>query len=356
MRRALLLAGGGARGAFQVGMLEELIVNQKLDFQILRGVSAGALNAAFLAQAPSSPGSQAELAQRVHQLKDVWQTEIEGNHSIYAERAGFVGLALGNDSLYSLEPLKSLLDKHISVASLKASGRDFAVGVVSLVSGHYSECSPQAFPDDFMDRLLASAAIPVVFPFVDIKNQDVLVDGGVRNITPLSTVFRADPPPDEIYILLTSRFPPGVTGIPETTAEENDYKQWDDNWLGTAVNGIDVLKRTADVLTDEIYLDDIRTALRWNDVARAIENFGVEGSGLSDSLRNVILEARNALEKAHKRFVNLHVIAPRTWFDETKQKGQRNSAIDFSPALIQKAITHGRDVAKDKEQWVWTTP
>ncbi len=348
MRRALLLAGGGARGAYQVGMLEELIVYQKLDFQILRGVSVGAFNAAFLAQAPSSPNSQEELAKRVGHLKDVWQTEIEGNHSIYAERAGFVGLALGVDSLYSYEPLKSLINQHISVASLQTSGRDFAVGVVSLVSGGYSECSPQAFPGDFMDRFLASNSIPVVFPFVDIKNKDVLVDGGVRNITPLSTVFRADPPPDEIFILLTSRFPPKVTGIPDSTAEEHDYKQWDDNWLGTAVNGIDVLKRTLDILTDEIYLDDIRTALRWNDVANAIQKLGVEGAGA--------LEAQNALAKARKRFVKLHVIAPRIWFDETKQKGQRNSSIDFSPALIEKAIAHGRDVAKDRSQWVWETP
>ncbi len=355
MRRALLLAGGGARGSFQVGMLEELVVNQKLDFQILRGVSVGALNAAFLAQAPSGSNSQEELAQRVLQLKEVWQTEIEGNQSIYAERAGFPGLALGADSLYSLEPLKALINRHISVQALKTSGRDFAVGVVSLVSGTYSECSPQEFPDDFMDHFLASASIPVVFPFVDIKGRDALVDGGVRNITPLSTVFRADPPPDEIFVLLTSRFPPGVKGVPDSTAEEEDYKQWDDNWLGTAVNGIDVLKRTIDILTDEICLDDLRGALRWNEVARSIQQLTFEGSGTSDRIRTTILEAKNALVKANKRFVRLHVLAPRIWFDESRQKGERNSAIDFSPTLIKQAIAHGLIMAKDRANWVWET-
>ncbi|MBI3469491.1 MAG: patatin-like phospholipase family protein, partial [Planctomycetes bacterium] len=61
MKRALVLAGGGARGAYQVGMLQELVVNQGLDFTIIRGVSVGALNAAFLAQAPTKPNSLAAL-------------------------------------------------------------------------------------------------------------------------------------------------------------------------------------------------------------------------------------------------------------------------------------------------------
>ena len=52
MNRALILGGGGARGAYQVGMLDVLVNELELDFQIMRGVSIGALNAAFLAQAP----------------------------------------------------------------------------------------------------------------------------------------------------------------------------------------------------------------------------------------------------------------------------------------------------------------
>jgi predicted acylesterase/phospholipase RssA len=50
-RRALGLSGGGAKGSFQIGVLEELILNRGLDFQIFCGTSVGALNASFLAQA-----------------------------------------------------------------------------------------------------------------------------------------------------------------------------------------------------------------------------------------------------------------------------------------------------------------
>ena len=63
-KRALVLASGGARGAYQVGMLQELVVKRGLDFQIIRGVSVGALNAAFLAQAPTQRNSLAEVKKR----------------------------------------------------------------------------------------------------------------------------------------------------------------------------------------------------------------------------------------------------------------------------------------------------
>jgi NTE family protein len=202
VNRALVLAGGGARGAYQVGMLRELVVGQGLDFQVIRGVSVGALNAAFLAQAPVAGDSLAELQKKVRDLEELWTVDIRGNHSVYANRAGFPGIVAGTDSLYSLEPLRRLVKAHLSLKELKASGRDFRVGTVSLVSGRYEEWSPNdAY---FIDKLIASASIPVVFPFVDLKRaRDALVDGGVRNITPLGSAFNAEP--DEVYILLTSR-------------------------------------------------------------------------------------------------------------------------------------------------------
>ena len=190
MNRALVLSGGGARGAFQVGMLRELVINQGLDFQIIRGVSVGSLNAAFLAQAPTGADSQAELAKKVGELLNLWQNEITGNHSIYADRTGFPGLVVGADSLYSLKPLRSLVENNLSIDAIKSSGRDFAVGTVSLVSGRYEEW--RAGDDAFFERFIASSSIPVVFPYVDIPDKDdVLVDGGVRNVTPLTSAFRA---------------------------------------------------------------------------------------------------------------------------------------------------------------------
>jgi NTE family protein len=353
MNRALLLAGGGARGAFQVGMLEELVANQGLDFQTLRGVSVGALNAAFLAQAPAGANSQAELARQVAALHGLWTTEIQGNDSIYEKRAGMIALALGADSLYSLAPLKALIEKHISLAALTASGRDFAVGAVSLVTGRYDEWKPAQTPGDFMERFLASASIPVVFPFVDLEAaRDVLVDGGVRNVTPLTSVFRSHP--DEIWILLASRIDPGTKGLPDAATEEHDYEQWQDNAFGTKVGGFDVLKRTLDILTDEVALDDIRGAISWNRVAAAIERLAALHDAAPPQVAAEIQATRDALDRARKRSVPLFVLAPRVWFDEDHpEKGSRNPSTEFAPHLIAKAIAHGRAVAADRRLWVW---
>lgn len=344
MKRALVLAGGGARGAYQVGMLHELIGSRGLDFSIIRGVSVGALNAAFLAQA-SLQGGSASLREKVEDLDRLW-TGIRGNHDIYAERGGFAAIAAGADSLYSLEPLKRLIRENISVRALRESGRDFAVGTVSLLSGYYQEWKPRH--RKFLEKLTASASIPAVFPFVDIESEhEILVDGGVRNITPLSGAFSALP--DEIYVLLTSKMIRKGNSLPESCVQVQTYRQWDDNWLGTKISGINVLGRTIEILTDEIYLDDVRGALHWNSIADSVRELkkASKGRDLPADVRRKIQSLGRSLKKARKRAVPIYVLAPRQWY------GEKNKSTDFSPLLIKEALEHGREIARDPSLWVW---
>ncbi|MEJ5166335.1 MAG: patatin-like phospholipase family protein [Thermoanaerobaculia bacterium] len=324
MKRACVLGGGGARGSFQVGFLEEIVINQGIDFQILRGVSVGALNSSFLAMAPvgkTKKQSLLNLQKQVESLKRLWLEEIKGNYSVYGERFGsFVSLAFGSDSLYSVEPLKSLIDKYLDLKKLKNSGRDFSVGTVSLLSGKYQEWTP--FDENFKEKLLASCSIPLIFPPVKLK-EDLLVDGGVRNITPLSSAFRKKP--SEIYVFLTSRLVKNKDGtLPESAVKEEPYKKWDDTWLGTKVSGFSILKRSIEILTDEIYLDDIRQAIKWNKILKEFKN----------------------LKRTGKKYIPLYILAPQQWY------GEDNSSVNFSPELIKKAIEHGLDVAKKREYWI----
>jgi len=326
-------------------MLHSLVVERGLDFQIIRGISVGALNAAFLAQAPIKPDSLGGLKHQVMELEQLWRIEIKGNHSVYAQRpGGLLGLAAGADSLYSLEPLRRLLQKHLSVRALRTSGRDFKVGTVSLVSGLYREWGP----DDaaFLDKVLASASIPVVFPVVKSKApNDVLVDGGVRNITPLSTAFDANP--DEIYVLLTSRLVRTAGGLPDSGVPEHTFQQWDDTWLGTRVSGFDVLKRTVEILSDEIYLDDIRGALQWNSVLEAIQAvLEAAPASLLRRKRGLRLALEKLRQSTQKRLVPVHVLAPQVWY------GRDNSSTDFAPKAIAAAIEHGKQIGRDSSKWL----
>ena len=63
----LVLTGGGARGAYQVGVLRAFCrAVPEADFDVLTGVSAGAINAAFLA------GAEGPLRERVERLRELW--------------------------------------------------------------------------------------------------------------------------------------------------------------------------------------------------------------------------------------------------------------------------------------------
>src|ERR671923_797210 len=80
-KRALVMSGGGAKGAFELGAIDYLVNDRKLDFDVIAGVSVGSLNAVLLAQGQGFQG----LQQQVKRLKDVW-FGIRGNDDIYRTR------------------------------------------------------------------------------------------------------------------------------------------------------------------------------------------------------------------------------------------------------------------------------
>jgi hypothetical protein len=171
-----------------------------------------------------------------------------------------------------------------------------------------------------------------------------LVDGGVRNITPLSSAFDAEP--EEIYVLLTSRLMRSGNALPASGVHEHTDQQWDDNWLGTRVSGLDVLKRTVDILTDEVDLDDIRGALAWNEVLQGIAAV-VTAAAAASPLSAPLAEAIARLDTAtRKRRVPIHVLAPQQWY------GLDNSSTEFSPILIRAAVEHGKQIGADPTRWL----
>src|SRR3546814_1489426 len=93
---AIVLSGGGAKGAFQVGVVHELVVNRGVRLDIVAGVSTGAIQALGVAQ------------DAVPALLDAW-LGIRGNSSIYKTRPlGVGGGLLGEDALYDTGPHKRL--------------------------------------------------------------------------------------------------------------------------------------------------------------------------------------------------------------------------------------------------------
>ncbi len=363
MKRALVLSGGGARGSIQAGVVAGLVEDQNLDFEVLHGVSTGALNAAFLAQASTTGDSLANLAQRSRELGQMWRS-FTGNSSIYTRRfGGYAGLALGANSLYDNAPLRRLIEQNLDVTALSASGRFFACGFVSLKSGGYAERTHQHAR--IAEGVIASASIPIAFPFVEARDAngeltDVLVDGGVRNLSPLGSVFHQEP--DEIYLVLTSKlapkndvFPGSAEQFPANGATPDEIDTWKDNFFGTKVSGIDVLIRTTELLTDEIYLSDVREALLWNSAVKGIgavkDQVDAGGVALDPG---VVAQLDAILKRRH--YADISVIAPHRWWDrrsEAEQAGEpENDSENFDPQLIEEFLVHGREVANDRDEWL----
>jgi hypothetical protein len=165
----LVLSGGGAGGAFGAGALVGLSRRgTRPDFQIVTGVSAGALIAplAFLGQDWDSQLAEA----------------FSGAPTRHLMRAHWLG-ALFGDSIYQGEPLVQLVDRYVTDELLRAVARESQRGRLLLVAttdldseqtvfwnlGLIAEQGGAKAKRLFRDVLIASASIPGVFPPVMIR-------------------------------------------------------------------------------------------------------------------------------------------------------------------------------------------
>lgn len=174
--RALVLSGGGAKGAFQAGVLAYLF--EKHDYEIITGVSVGALNAAYLCQFPRDKNREATEG-----LMTMWF----GLKPKDVLRPWYHNLlwklpALWKPAINDSRPLHKFIRRHLDLEKIKASGRILRVGATSLDGGVYSTWSEK--DDDLVEGVLASSAFPAFMLPVKSRGQ-WWIDGGVRDVTPL---------------------------------------------------------------------------------------------------------------------------------------------------------------------------
>lgn len=214
-KTALILTGGGARAAYQVGVLvaiRELLPRPRRNpFPIICGTSAGAINAAAMACFAENFGKG------VGYLHDVW-SNFQASQVYRADALGIgksvlnwlTALTLGwlikhsPRSLLDNTPLRELLEKNLDFKRIEHAIERGALYAVSITASGYLSGNSVSFfqaAQDAetwkrthragartrigVDHLLASSAIPFIFPAVKL-NREFFGDGSMRQLAPIS--------------------------------------------------------------------------------------------------------------------------------------------------------------------------
>jgi NTE family protein len=188
MAVAFVLSGGASLGAVQVGMLRALYARRIApDFVV--ATSVGAVNGAFIASRPAIPATADALG-------DVWRT-IHRN-DVFPPKlvSGLLGFLGRRNSLIPSSGVRRLLAVHVEFRRLGEATIPLHVIAVDLKSGRERRLSE----GDVIEAVLASAAIPALFPPVAWDGAE-LIDGGVANNTPISHALELGA--TEIYVLPT---------------------------------------------------------------------------------------------------------------------------------------------------------
>lgn len=216
---ALVLSGGGARGAYQAGVVRALYEISKdvghLDlFRVVTGVSAGSINAAFLAAHAD------DIDSATNRLCDLWR-KLKADEVFRTDYSAVTkgalklmrGVSLGGFSekmrpiatgLLNTEPLRQTLSEAIPFAKISSHIQSGSLDAVGLTATDYSTSMGISFIQGHsqvrtwksanrvsqlaaltVDHVMASSAIPLFFPPVQVEGR-AFGDGCLRNTAPLS--------------------------------------------------------------------------------------------------------------------------------------------------------------------------
>jgi NTE family protein len=213
----LVLSGGGARGAYQVGVLsglveQGLVPRERSGFEVVVGSSAGAINSAVVAAYADDFGAglaQLERVWREIRVPQVFRTDVAALGRTGARWAW--DLSLGGvtgdvraKSLLDTAPLRALLSERVAFERIAANVESGSLAALALIATDLHTSNGVVFlqaPADTpswhrrrwrvertpirVEHLMASSAIPIFFPPVEVDGR-YFGDGSIRNTAPLS--------------------------------------------------------------------------------------------------------------------------------------------------------------------------
>lgn len=380
-KTAIVMSGGGSKGAFQVGVLKRMY-EVGIRPQIVCGTSVGALNGAKLAENSetvipelealwlSVRGNEDVLAlsptvqtllqavgrlagKEVTSLADVdtlqatlersllWRgivlvalgllpgplgaaaqiIQLLGLRRRVVDVVDGVGVALNGSSLFVTDPLRAKMVQHLDVSKVRTSGIELRVTAVDFQNGDLL-LMDQNHPD-LLEAVLASAVQPVFMeprhPVAPAPGQlpHQVYDGGVREISPLQAAV--DLGADRVYMILA-----GSLTVPPVAPLQGIFP---------------TVSRTIELFTNEIARNDLHIQQEVNRLAVLAQTLQAElpATLLPDSPASLAVQSLQAQPMMGRRPVDLVVFEPT--FDPF------DGSLDFDPAKIRQSMAHGYELA-----------
>jgi NTE family protein len=320
-KTALVISGGGSKGAFAVGVLKAMFRhNPQLKFDILVGTSTGALIA------PLATAKDIGLLEQLYTTVTTEQVITKYN--------------LGNriltaDSIFSVEPLARLMMQYYTDAffqDLAAKPYNVLLATTCLQTAeavYFSsrkldsptdfEVVPVTKADHFRRAVMASACQPVFMTPIEVipGAQPVrqYVDGGVREYAGIQLAIEQGA--DEVFVILLSDG--------QNVPEEKRY---------TSVP--DILMRTISIFTEDVGQNDVAIPLLYNkalDYMYAVRE-NMKRNGIADHTIDTLLSVPGN-PFSNKRPVNLHLIRPDGYL------GGGPGGLNFDPAEMKGMVAKG---------------
>lgn len=309
---ALSWEGGGAKGAFGVGVIKAFYeeFKDKVWFEAVAGSSVGGLNGVLVA------------AKEIEKLVKIWQTITEKD--VY--RLNLVPLIL-DGSFYTTEPLQKLLDKVLTKDLFeKIKNKKIFITGLRFETNEFLVYSEFKSRQDLLHALYSTAALPVAFKSRADGNGCQLVDGGLRYPLPLKPLL------DQGYkkIVAIVHEPLDLedwTGVPKEITTKPIHSL------------VEFMNRLAELVTRNLAYKDIEKAL------------------LGKIFREKLKEIKTAiLVKNHNLIAEKEIteIFDQIYFPYDSEiviispPKDLNYVLDFSKPSIEKAMDLGYKIGKEK--------
>jgi NTE family protein len=373
---ALVLAGGGARGAYEVGALSALLPALEREGrrpELVIGTSVGALNVAFMAAMADRPaGDVITEGERIWSEIRYGQVlsglgSLRGLLRLGTYLGGVAGLPLRATSILDPAPLEETIDELVPFGRLE---RNVANGIVDAavvatsastsrsVVFHTRETSPEFDSRRGIEyvrstlvsqHVRASAAIPVLFPAVRVQQpaqaSDWYFDGGTRLNTPIKPALSLNA--DRVVVV-------GLNSIAARTGARHERQP-------DVFEGMSQLLHA--VLVDPL-INDVQTLAGENALLEAAAKAGAELEGRRripyvfvaprslDAIGEVAAEVYREHYSGHaglKRSRDLAVLGRLVGGGRDAVHGELLSYLFFAPEFTERLLELGR---RDAERWL----